>query len=91
MKILFFGRFNPDYSRNAMLLAGLRLQGAEVEECRIVHRSLFWPIIAAWNLIKRRGSFDVVLVAFPGQEVMPIVWLCTRKPIIFDGFTYYKP
>lgn len=86
MRILFFGRYDPSYSRNAVLLKGLRLNGMDVLECQISPSARFWPIRLVWRFLRTRGPFDVMLVAFPGQEVMLLARLLTRRPIVFDAF-----
>ncbi len=87
MRILFFGRYDSNYSRNAVLLKGLRLNGVTVSECRIEPSARMWPIRLVWRYLRMRPAFDVVLVAFPGQEVMLLARMLTRKPIVFDAFT----
>jgi glycosyltransferase involved in cell wall biosynthesis len=87
MRVLFFGRYDPTYSRNAVLMQGLRLNGVQVLECRVEPSVRFWFVRLIWRFIRMREPFDVVLVAFPGQEVMPIIRLLTRKPVLFDAFT----
>ena len=86
MKVLYFGIFDPMYARNWVLINGLRSNGIEVAELR--------RIPARWCLLKLlldylrlRPQFDVMIVGFPGQEVMFLARLLTRKPIIFDVFT----
>lgn len=87
MRILFFGRYDSSYSRNAVLLQGLRLNHVDVSQCAVVPSARFWPIRLLWRYFRMRPAFDVMVVAFPGQEVMPLARLLTRKPIIFDAFT----
>lgn len=87
LRILYFGRYNPHYSRNAVLLKGLRLNGVDVLECRVAPAARFWPLRLIWKYVHNRSQFDGMLVAFPGQEVMLLARLLTRKPIIFDAFT----
>lgn len=95
MKILYFGSFNPDYARNRVLLKGLRLNGIEVEECNDRSGSMikYWRLF--WKYLKLKSGFDIMIVGFPGQEMMFLAKLLTlrlysgqaRKPIIFDAFT----
>ncbi|MCC6405326.1 MAG: glycosyltransferase [Candidatus Yanofskybacteria bacterium] len=87
MRVLFFGRYDPAYSRNAVLLHGLRLSGVEVIECSVEASARFWPFRLLWRYLRQRPVFDVMLVAFPGQEVMPLARFLTRKPVVFDAFT----
>ncbi len=86
MRILFFGRYDPAYSRNRVLLKGLRANGADVAECRVAPHIHFWLFRLLWQYIRMRPKYDVLFVAFPGQEVMLLARWLTRKPIIFDAF-----
>lgn len=85
MRVLFFGRYDPAYSRNRILLKGLRACGVEVSECRVDPSARLWPLRLFWRYLQA-SAFDVMVVAFPGQEVMLLARWLTRKPIIFDAF-----
>lgn len=85
--ILFFGVFDPDYSRNRVLIKGLRRNGIRVVECRIDAVVNFKFIKLILRYLKMRPRYDLMLVGFPGQEVMFLARILTRKPIIFDAFT----
>jgi glycosyltransferase involved in cell wall biosynthesis len=87
MRVLFFGRYDPNYSRNVVLMKGLRLNGVEVVECRVSPSARFWPVRLIWQYVRQWPQFDVMLVAFPGQEVMLLARWLTRKHVIFDAFT----
>lgn len=87
MKILFFGRYDPDYARNRVLMKGLRMHGVDIIECHVDPRGKLWPFRLLWKYIRMRPKFDVMFVAFSGQEVMFLARLLTRKPIVFDAFT----
>ena len=87
MNILFFGRYDPAYSRNHVLLKGLRSRGVSVAECRIDPSARWWTLRLLWRYFRRRQSFDAMIVAFPGQEAILLARLLTRRPIVFDAFT----
>lgn len=86
MRVLYFGSYNPDYSRNGVLITGLRRNGVEVIECRDDSPGIRKFI----NLFKKhrqlRNRYDVMVVGFLGQQIMPFAKLISRKPIIFDAF-----
>ena len=87
MTVLYFGIYNPDYARNWVLLNGLRKNGVEVLECRESSTGLikfFKLFLKYW---KFAGKYDVMVVGFPGQEVMFLARFLTKNPIIFDAFT----
>lgn len=86
MKVLSFGRYDPGYARNRVLLKGLRLGGVEITECRVAPSTRWWPLKLFLEYL-RAPSFDVMYVPFPGHEVMFLARLLTRKPIVFDVFT----
>lgn len=87
MRILFFGRYDPEYARNRVLMKGLRMHGADIIECRVDPRGKFWPFKLLWKYVRMRPRFDVVFAAFSGQEAILIARILTRKPIVFDAFT----
>lgn len=87
MRILYFGMYDPGYARNYVIIEGLRSQGFEVIECNDRSPGLrkYWNLILRhWKL---RKSYDVMIVGFPGQEMMFLAKVLSRKPIIFDVFT----
>ncbi|TSC63625.1 MAG: group 1 glycosyl transferase [Microgenomates group bacterium Gr01-1014_93] len=86
MTVLYFGVYNQDYARNWVLINGLRANGVEVFELRRKpeHFSLFRLF---FDYLKFKEKYDVMIVGFPGQEVMFLARWLTFKPIIFDVFT----
>lgn len=86
MRILYFGIYDPTYSRNRSIGKAIRANADEVLECRAAPGRFWWfQLIRAY--VPLRNSFDVMVVGFPGQKVMFLARLLTRKPIIFDAFT----
>lgn len=83
MTVCFFGHYNPHYSRNRVLKKGLIENGVKVIECND---------FGLWLLLKyfRFGrSADVIFVAFPGNEDMPLAWILGKifgKTVVFDAF-----
>ena len=86
MRILYFGTYNPDYSRNRVLIKGLRANNTEVFECHVSAKDKLRYLKLAWQFFKS-NRFDFMIVGFPGQEIMFLAKLLTQKPIIFDAFT----
>jgi glycosyltransferase involved in cell wall biosynthesis len=77
MRILLFGRYDPTYSRNRILIKGLIAAGGTVVECRTLVQ-----------LFRIRGSYDVVLAMFPAQRFAFLARLVAgRRPLIVDAFT----
>lgn len=87
MTICYFGTYDPHYSRNAVLLRGLKENRVTVLECRTV-KTGFTKYIDLYRKHRAlRGNYDAMFVAFPGQQVMLLARFITRKPIVFDAFT----
>lgn len=92
MKILYFGFYDPHYSRNQVIIKGLESNGAIVEEFREKGRRISNWLKLIINYLKKRNNYDCIVVGFPGQELMMVlrvVHLIFRKtrPVIFDAFT----
>ncbi|MDO8496465.1 MAG: glycosyltransferase [bacterium] len=86
MRILYFGTYNPGYSRNRVLIKGLRANGLGVAECHVSAKDKFRYLKLVWQFLKS-PKFDLMVVGFPGQEIMFLARFLTRKPIVFDAFT----
>lgn len=86
--VLYFGSYSLANSRNTVLIKGLNENGVTILECNDQSRSYVLKYIRlALKYLKYAGKFDVMIVGFSGQEMMPLARLLTRKPIIFDVFT----
>ena len=90
MQICYFGIYGSWYARNAVLISGLKKNGAEVIECNVNDRERFknWKLFREYFRIGRKC--DVMVVGFSGHTIMPLAWALTRFPrkkIILDGFT----
>jgi glycosyltransferase involved in cell wall biosynthesis len=88
--VCFFGIYDPDYSRNRVLMEGFRQNGYRVVECRVdprSHRGLRKYFELYRRQRRMRGErFEHVVVAFPGQTVVWLARLLFGGPIIFDAF-----
>lgn len=86
MKILYFGIYDPDYARNRVLINGLRQNGVEVIECRSSLKGLskFFDLFSKHRKLKL--NYDLMIVGFLGQQIVPFAKLITSKSIIFDAF-----
>lgn len=92
MKILYFGFYDPNYSRNQVIIKGLKSNGATVEELRENRRGIFNWLRLLIDYLKKRNNYDCIIVGFPGQELMvtlKVVHFIFRKtrPVVFDVFT----
>lgn len=90
MTVLFFGTYDPTYSRNRVLMRGLRENGVTVVECHADPRE--HPGIAKYRALYRewkkidRSQIVYVWVGFPGHTIVWLARLLFRQPIIFDAF-----
>jgi len=95
MRVCHFGVSDPNYSRNRVIVDGLRQNGVEVIECNAYlsgsKRIFPSPLEYAKKyiqLMKKHAklSYDVMVTGYSGQIVMPLAKLITRKPIVLDAF-----
>ncbi|MDD5110219.1 MAG: glycosyltransferase [Patescibacteria group bacterium] len=90
LTICYFGTYRPDYSRNRVLINGLRLNGVQVLECQ----SRASGSLRKRELLQKHrayaGKYQVMVVGFPGHAVMPLAHRIARRqkvPLVFDAFT----
>ncbi len=94
LTVLYFGVYHPSYARNWVLINSLKKNGVEVIECRTKPGRLSF-LKLLYNFFRINKRWDVMIVGFPGQEVMFLARFLTllsfsgqaRRPIIFDAFT----
>lgn len=86
MKICYFPGRETGYSRNRILVKGMREAGIEVYDCSYSKKSLVRYFIGFYKFLKYQGKSDVVFIGFLGQALVPIVKIFTRKTILFDAF-----
>ncbi len=87
VKICYFGIYNSEYSRNKVIINGLRENEVKVKECKEKPKGF----LKNWRLFRKlqREDYDMIIVGFPGQTV---VWLAklfslfNRKKVVFDAF-----
>ncbi len=86
--VLYFGTYDPEYSRNRVLIDGLRENGVEVVECRDDSLGLkkFWKLFLKLRQIKK--EYDAVVIGFFGPLMVAFAKIITRKPVIFDPLVF---
>lgn len=86
MKICFFGIYDPAYSRNNIILSGLKKAGVDVVECKADWRD---PrrYLKLWKSLRAlKNQYDCVYVAYPSPVATIVARLASRKVIISDAF-----
>lgn len=87
MIICYFGIYKSGYSRNKIIIKGLKQNGIKVIECGTDKQGVakYFDLISKhWKI---RNQYDLIIVGFPGQQSMILAKLLTGKKIIFDAFT----
>jgi glycosyltransferase involved in cell wall biosynthesis len=87
MIVCYFGFYDPNYSRNRILIKGLRQNGVEIIECNSRLRGLAKYLELIKKHFKIRKNYDVMIVGFPGYQTVILAKFLTKKPVIFDAFT----
>jgi len=91
LKICYFGNYDPNYSRNRILIDGLKKNGVAVIECNDLSPGWkkFWRLFLKHRRLNE--DYQLMLVGFPGQSVMPLAKLISKKPVVFDAFlSFYE-
>ncbi len=98
MRVLYFGTYEREYPRNAQVISALRRAGVEVEERHVgvwEGRRQNWSAgagvaarlaLAELRLLRRpRGTFDAVVVGYPGHFDLPAARRAARgRPVVFN-------
>ncbi len=87
--ICFFGIYDPNYSRNRVLIQGFKENGWNVVECQADSKR--FPRYSKYRELKRKWKElnikpDILLVAFPGHTVTWLARKLFKGFIIFDAF-----
>ena len=87
VKVVHFGHFDPQYSRNRIMAKALRRAGATVRDVSETGR--FTTRVPRLLRTLDPSDADVVLVGFPGHADVPVARLGSarqRTPVLFDAF-----
>lgn len=87
MRVCYFGIYNSGYSRNRILISGLRRNQIEVAECASQKKWVLKYLDLIWKHYKMRDRYDVMIVGYPGYQAAILAKFLTSKPIILDAFT----
>lgn len=87
MRVCYFGSYDKEYSRNRILIKGLRQNRVEVVECQ--DTSAFWLrcLKLFWRYLQTENH-DVIIVGAMGHANVPLAKISSlyRKKVIFDPF-----
>jgi glycosyltransferase involved in cell wall biosynthesis len=99
VRVLYFGTYERDYPRNAQVISCLRRAGVDVVERHVGvwegtrHKWSLGPAAAVrllaaearLLLARPRGSFDAVIVGYPGHLDLPAARRAARdRPVLFN-------
>ncbi len=86
MTICYFGIYNKNYPRNAILISGLKQNGIKVLECNSRQRGFLKYISLYFQHQKIKKDYDIMVVGFLGQKIIKFAKKLTKKPIVLDAF-----
>lgn len=88
MRVCFIAGREPTYSRNSVILKGLREQGINIIECTDCSSSYstrYLNVLRRFALTNKK-DLNLIFIGFLGQPLVPIIKRLTNKPIILDAF-----
>ena len=86
LTVCYFGTYTSEYSRNSILISGLKKNEVNVVECKTIRAGFLKYIdltIKHWRI---RNKYDIMIVGFQGIQAVILARVLTRKTIIFDAF-----
>ena len=84
MRFCYFGIYDPEFSRNRIYIRALRDAGHTIIECRDTSRGLMKYVRLVQRLRALEGSYDVIIVGYPGHIVVPLARLFGAAPVVSD-------
>lgn len=89
MRLCFFGAFDPDYPRNAVIRRGLRLNGVEVSDCGLWPHRKFWmryPVLLYrfFRSCSKRSLFFLPEFCQKDVPLAGFLSFLTSRRVIFD-------
>jgi len=85
LKILYLSTYFSDYIRTETMLQLFNDINVNVKKA-IFDNQRFKYIKALTYFLKHKKNYDVIFIAFRGHEILPIIKLFTKKPVVFDAF-----
>lgn len=85
-KVCWFGIYDKAYSRNDILMAGLRENGIEIVECSADPKDPHRYLTLVKKLKALKGDYDIIYAAYPAPVPAIVAKLFSRKPVWMDAF-----
>lgn len=86
MIVCYFGDYDPEYSRNRVIIKGLRLNDVMVRECNVCTVGIK-KYVELWEKHRKVGKYDVMIVGYSNSRgVMLFAKLIARTPVAWDAF-----
>jgi len=87
-RICYFGHFDPEYSRNRILIKGFKENGFEVFLCNYSSKPSW---VSGFKLIKKllslKGNFDFLMVGYSdARRDVLLAKMFTRRLVVWDAF-----
>ena len=86
MKVCWFGLYKSNYSRNKILIDGLRQNDVAVVECNVSYKDRYKYFKLIKELYAVKHEYDVIYCAFPINYNVIFAKLFQNKPIVIDAF-----
>ncbi len=86
MRVFYIAGREQGYSRTRNVLKALRMNGVEVIPCFPPDRSFRHYPRLLWTLWRNHERYDVVLVGFYGQLLVPWVRMLAKAPLLYDMY-----
>ncbi|UZE92303.1 MAG: glycosyltransferase family 4 protein [Methanosarcinales archaeon] len=88
MRVCYFGSYNRNYSRNRVIIKGLKQNDVDVIECQ--DASIFWArcFKLFWKYLQTK-KHDAIIVGAQGHANVLIAWFLSRvfnRRLVFDPF-----
>ncbi len=88
MKVCYFGDFDPEYSRNKVIIKGLQENGIEVIFCNTQGKNILKKIFDLWKKSrKERQKCDITFVGYSDSRFLVLLAkMLGHKNVVWDAF-----
>src|SRR3989344_4932604 len=85
MKECYFGDFDPEHTRNRVIIHGLKKNGADVVICRTIKKGVIQKMLDLRRQLRDVGDYDVIIVGYSDSRFYPILAkLISNKKIVWN-------